>query len=327
MYATAKRETHSISPMLRGNIIHKLMELKLDKYFGKLESQEERNKSIMEYREIEEYVLQDETLEEHAEQAVEQVIEIYKEHSYRNSNISVITEGYVYWGDGERGRTDVYFIMEDLIHVIDLKTGENFNVIEPTDEEFRGYAAGVLRLVQDNTKIRGIRVSVINGRSEKVATFKADDIKYWDDQQIKLSEYNTSLDSRGGLTEEINNMTQRILDFIENHPEEITKEFLDAVDEMSKLNNLAKNQAIEEIKNGRKIEGRYIERKTKQAWKMDLLAEYFEENGMISKRTLLAYKPIRNSVEALMDEEGLQWAEEQDIFGRVYTNGYNLKKE
>lgn len=313
--------------MLRGNIIHKLMELKLDKHFGKLESQEERNRSIMEFREIEEYVLQDETLEEHAEEAVEQVIGIYNEHACRCTNsVSITTEGYVYWGYDRKGKADVYLVMDGLIHVIDLKTGKNFNVIEPTDEEFRGYAAGVLRLVDDSMNIEKIRISVINGRKEKTATFKADDIRHWDNEQVKLEEFNISADSRGSVSEEINNMTQRLNYLIENHPEEITPEFIEAINEMSKLNNKTKNQAIEEIKNGREIEGYTLERRMRQAWKEELLAERFEEKGMISKETLLAYKPRRNDVEALMSEEDLQWAEEQDIFRRIHTNGYNLKR-
>lgn len=313
--------------MQRGNIIHKLMELKLDKHFGKLRTQENRKQSIMEFREIEKYVLQDETLEEHAEEAVEQVISIYEEHAKNYQNISITTEGYLHWGDGKKGRADVYLIMDSLVHVIDLKTGENFNVIEPTDTEFRGYAAGTLRLVNDSMNIEEIRISVINGRKEKVATFKADDIRYWDDQQVELSEFNRSIDSQGGITEEINNMTQKALNIIENHPEEISPEFIDAVNEFSKLNSKTKNQAIEEIKNGREIEGHYIESKTTQNWKVDKLADRLEEKGLINKDIVVkAYKPQKPAIEAMFNEEDFKWAEEEGIFERIETNGYNLKK-
>lgn len=321
-------KTESISAIERGTIIHKLMEFNLKEEIGVYRnSSEEANEANTEYYRIKDKIT-DEMIEV-ADLATKQVLKIYEWYKKQNQSTYMVSEGYVHWVGGGKGIPDVYIVSGKYVHVIELKTGSNYNIHNPWDEIYIGYSSGIMR--QTEQKIGEVRVTVISGFDYKTGDepYTGEDIEYWTrEQQRRLDLKALKEKEENSLELAIERMTQDVMRMIEENPEAINSRILDAMDNISKLTgkvfNKAKEQVIDE---GVEYEGYGLTRKKKSTVDEDKLIDYLVEKEGWDRKLFKAFKPHKGNIEANFDAETVDWVINNEIFRSEEAPGYNFGKK
>lgn len=309
--------TKVITPIERGTIIHKLMELKINKAVGSL-----TNELMSSYYEIKNLVTDE--MNEEAQNATDRVLKIYEFYRERYPLAIICTESHTYWKTGH-GIIDVYIETHDTIHIIDLKTGGAYQVYNPTDSKFIGYSAGILdRTKQEN--IEKIRITVIDTRDNKKSQeYDVDSVRHWDEEQHRIEKERKVLNTKGALAKKIRKYANEIDNVA---PEDITGELLDACEELVKARNGLKRKAKKEVEEkGKEIEGwGLVETNTQKVKDKQLLDYLKSRNYPLNEAVLKAFKPQKGAINDNLTAEEIAYVDENEIFYSQPSGRYAFRK-
>lgn len=218
-----------------GRVAHELLHLKMRKINGDFRSFEGKREAEREHAKISDYIDEHPEIEDITNDATNKVIELLKEYRRTHDNVQLFSERYLHAAPIlpiRGGKGDVIIVTDEIIHVLDLKTGKIEE--QPNSDQLIVYGVGAFnQYATEHTHT--IKLSIIQHYEMRTVAYDADGFMS-EAKEIGDNMWMNQLRStRNELAREGKAFEYKTLRMLEEEPELLDDEIFDVLGDVSSL--------------------------------------------------------------------------------------------